>query len=259
MLATTQSKNRLLLGVTIIGISAIFFLNPIAQNPNYHFFADQRTILSVKHFWNVLSNIPFFVFGLFGMFFIFKNNNRVSLPINSLVFYLGIFLTSIGSMYYHHQPCNQTLVWDRLPMTISFMAFFSIIIGDYICSTTGKKIQLPLILLGILSIIYWQMTKSKGHEDLRFYALIQFLPIILIPTILLLHKSENQFRKTYWHILILYVIAKVCEANDEFIFYHTQFISGHSLKHLAAALAPLLLLTMQYKLSLKTQKRLEDV
>lgn len=247
MLATTQLKNRLLLGITVIGMSALFFIKPIAQNPNYHLFADQRTILSVEHFWNVVSNIPFFVFGLLGMFFIIKKHHVIHLNINSFVFYLGIFLTGIGSMYYHHQPCSETLVWDRLPMTISFMAFFSIIIGDCICVTSGKRMQLPLILLGIISIIYWQMTKSKGHEDLRFYALIQFLPIILIPIILLFYKSLNQFTKTYWLILMVYVIAKVCEANDEVIFHHTQFISGHSLKHLAAALAPLLLLRAQYK------------
>ncbi len=252
MLATTQSKNRILLGITIIGMSTLFFIKPIAQNPNYHLFSDQRTILSVEHFWNVVSNIPFLFFGLLGMFFIIKKYHTINLNINSFVFYLGIFLTALGSIYYHHQPCSETLVWDRLPMTISFMAFFSIIIGDCICMKTGKQILFPLILLGIISIIYWQMTKSKGHEDLRFYALIQFLPIILIPIILVLFKNDNPLTKTYWHILIVYVIAKVFEANDEVIFHHTQFLSGHSLKHLAAALAPLLLLRAQYKLTLKS-------
>ena len=213
-------------------------------------FADQRTILSIQHFCNVLSNIPFLVFGLLGMFFIFKKYNNINLNLNNFVFYLGIFLTGIGSMYYHHQPCSQTLLWDRLPMTISFMAFFSIIIGDCICIATGKRILLPLILLGIMSIIYWQMTQSKGHEDLRFYALIQFLPMILIPIILLLYKSSNQFTKTYWLILMVYVFAKVCEANDEFIFAHFRFVSGHTVKHLVAALAPCI-----YLIALASKKR----
>jgi hypothetical protein len=212
-------------------MSALFLIKPIAQNSNYHLFADQKTILSVKHFCNVLSNIPFFVFGLLGMFFIIKKYNVINLSLNSFIFYLGIFLTSIGSMYYHHQPCSQTLVWDRLP-----------IIGDYICIITGKRMLFPLLLLGIISIIYWQMTKSKGHEDLRFYALIQFLPIVLITVILLLYKSSNQFTKTYWLILVVYIIAKVCEASDELIFAHVHFISGHTLKHLIAALAPFIYL-----------------
>ena len=242
MLASTPSKNRILLSISIIGISALFFIKPIAQNPNYHLFSDQRTILSVEHCWNVLSNIPFLIIGLLGMFFIIKNNQSIKLPINSLVFYLGIFLTAIGSGYYHHHPCDETLVWDRLPMSISFMAFFSIVIGDCICITSSKRILLPLILLGVISIIYWQMTKSRGHEDLRFYALIQFLPIILIPVILVLYKSSNQFIKTYWHILAVYVFAKIFEASDEFIYMHIRFISGHSLKHIAASIAPLALL-----------------
>lgn len=247
MLATTQSKNRLLLGVTIIGISTLFFIKPISDNPNYHQFADQRTIYIIKHFWNVLSNLPFILFGLLGMFLIRKNHHTINLPINNFAFYLGIFLTGIGSMYYHHQPCSETLVWDRLPMTISFMAFFSIIIGNCICISTGKKVLFPLILLGLISIIYWQMTKSMGTEDLRFYALIQFLPIVLIPITLILFKNNNPVTKTYWYILIFYVIAKICEANDEFIFTHFKIISGHSLKHLAAATVPVVLLRSQIK------------
>lgn len=254
MLAFTPLKNSLLLGITLIGMSTLFFIKPIAQNPNYHLFADQRTILSVEHFWNVLSNIPFFVFGLLGMFFIIKKYKSINFPINNFVFYTGIFLTAVGSMYYHHHPCSETLVWDRLPMTISFMAFFSIIIGDCICIATGKRVLLPLILLGIISIIYWQMTKSKGCEDLRFYALIQFLPIILISVILVLYKSSNQFAKTYWVILGVYIFAKVFEASDEFIFIHFRFISGHSLKHLAASIAPLVLLCKQYELYDKSLK-----
>lgn len=176
-----------------------------------------------------------------------ENHQTVNLPINNFAFYLGIFLTGIGSMYYHHQPCSETLVWDRLPMTISFMAFFSIIIGNCICISTGKKVLFPLILLGLISIIYWQMTKSKGTEDLRFYAFIQFLPIVLIPIILILFKNNNPVTKTYWYILIIYVIAKICEANDEFIFTHFKIISGHSLKHLAAATVPFVLLRSQIK------------
>jgi hypothetical protein len=245
MLATTQSKNRLLLGITIIGISALFFIKPIAQNPDYHKFADQRIILSLNHFWNVISNIPFLIVGLLGMFFILKKYNSITLNANYLIFYVGIILTGLGSMYYHHQPCSTTLVWDRLPMTISFMAFFSIIIGDCICITTGKRILLPLILLGMMSIIYWQMTQNRGQEDLRFYALIQFLPMILIPIILLLYKNVTPFIKTYWLISLAYFFAKIVEANDEFIFIKFQFISGHSLKHLFAACAPLLLLIRQ--------------
>lgn len=248
MQASTQVKNGIVLGVTIIGICILFFIKPMGQNPSYHEFADQRAILSIEHFWNVVSNIPFFVVGLLGMFFMMTKPNHINLPINSFVFYLGICLTSIGSMYYHHQPCSETLVWDRLPMTISFMAFFTLIIGDCLCVTTGKKILFPLILLGMISIIYWQMTKSKGQEDLRFYALIQFLPMVLIPVILILYKNQNQNIKTYWLILLVYLIAKTCEACDEIIFTNIKFISGHTLKHFAAALAPMLFFYNQQKM-----------
>ncbi len=123
MLTTASSKNSLLFIITSIGIAGLFFAKPIAQNSSYHTFADQRTIVSIEHFWNVISNIPFFVFGLLGMFFTIKNHSFIKLNLNSFMFYSGICFTAIGSMYYHHQPCSETLVWDRLPMAVSFMAF----------------------------------------------------------------------------------------------------------------------------------------
>ena len=36
------------------------------------------------------------------------------------MFFLGLFLTGFGSGYYHWEPTNDTLVLDRLPMTILF-------------------------------------------------------------------------------------------------------------------------------------------
>src|SRR5438105_2709142 len=40
---------------------------PFPQDPAYHGFADQRTLFGVPHALNVLSNLPFVVFGLFGL------------------------------------------------------------------------------------------------------------------------------------------------------------------------------------------------
>ena len=36
-----------------------------------------------------------------------------------------IFLTGFGSSYYQWNPNDNTLFWDRLPMTLCFMAIFA--------------------------------------------------------------------------------------------------------------------------------------
>lgn len=233
-------KIAVLMGVSIAAFIAVMFIPPIAQDLKYHAFADQRTICSVPNCWNVISNIPLVLIGIAGM--IFTRSSRPGfrlkeLSLNCFVFFLGIFLTGIGSAYYHLNPNNDTLIWDRLPMTISFMAFFSFVIGDYIDLRSAKKILWPLLVIGFISIQYWVMTESKGHGDLRFYALIQFLPIILIPIILLLYKSAHNLRSAFWIIVLMYGLAKLFEAYDQEIFHSLKVVSGHSIKHVFAALA----------------------
>jgi hypothetical protein len=238
-------KAGILIGISLIAIIAVMFIPPIPQDLKYHAFADDRTISSIPNFWNVLSNLPFILIGIIGM--LFSRSSRPGfrlkeLSINCFVFFLGIFLTGIGSAYYHLNPNNATLIWDRLPMTISFVAFFSIVIGDHIDLKSAGKILLPFLIIGSLSVEYWVMTENKGHGDLRFYALVQFLPVILIPTILFLFRSTYNLKLFFWTIILMYVFAKLFEAYDQEVFHSIKFISGHSIKHIFAALAPTLFL-----------------
>ena len=245
----TKKKNVILFLITISGIIAVFFMKPISQDPFYHSFADKRCIQSIPNFWNVVSNMPLLLIGLFGMFFLYKNyfGKNIVLFLNKFVLFFGIFLTGIGSSFYHLDPSNETLLWDRLPMTISFMSFFSIIIGEFICEKSGKNSLFPLLILGFLSIIYWQMTEKRGFGDLRFYALIQFLPLILIPIILILFKTNENSSKQFWFIIATYIIAKLLESSDAVLFHLLNLISGHSLKHVSAALGPFLFLIYEIR------------
>lgn len=67
------------------------------------------------------------------------------------------------------------------------------------------------------------------------YILVQFLPLILIPLILLLFPAKVSV-KGYWFLLLAYVIAKLFEVYDGLVFESIQVISGHTLKHVVAAL-----------------------
>ncbi len=245
-----QNKIWLLVSLSLIGIVATFFVEPIAQDHSYHHFADTRTLFSVPNFWNVLSNLPFLVFGVAGFISVAQRKPGGIFPQLTaayLVFFTGIFFTGIGSAYYHHDPSNATLLWDRLPMTIAFMAFFAIIIGEFISLETGQKLLLPLLLIGAASVVYWHFTEQAGHGDLRFYALVQFLPIILIPVIMFLFRSGVNTNLYTWLIILAYLIAKIFETYDAQIYELLRLVSGHTLKHLMASLAPLIFLIGLYK------------
>src|SRR5450631_1035735 len=110
-------------------------MDPITQDPGYHDFADRRGMINIPNFYNVLSNLPFVVIGIMGMRLAGSERATGGLPelrVLYLTFFIGVFLAGFGSAYYHYHPDNQTLLWDRLPMTIAFMALFSAIIGETI-------------------------------------------------------------------------------------------------------------------------------
>lgn len=215
--------------------------NPIAQDPAYHLFADQRTLLGIPNFWNVMSNLPFLIVGAAGMSTVLRGNTD---PLRKLwlVFFAGIFLTAFGSGYFHLEPDNSSLAWDRLTMTIGFMSFVAIVIGEYLSIDLGKRLLRPLLIVGAATVVYWLHTESQGAGDLRPYALVQFLPMVLIPIIAIARRTHSDLGRYIAWMILFYTAAKLAEHYDAEIFAVGNLLSGHSLKHVFAALAPASLL-----------------
>ncbi len=185
----------------------------------------------------MVTNIPFLIIGIIGFFKIHKPNLTGILP--DLIraysaFFMGLVLIGLGSGYYHLNPSNSTLVGDRMAITITFMSFFVLIFGESISTKTASRLLVPLIFLGLASVFYWNISENLGKGDLRFYALVQFLPMILIPVMLLVCGSCLSGRRLINAIILVYGAAKVVEIYDDKIYELIGF-SGHSLKHLIAA------------------------
>ncbi|MEW7290392.1 ceramidase domain-containing protein [Aquimarina sp. 2304DJ70-9] len=226
----------LLITVGILAIMAMFFLDPIVQDEQYHSFSDTRSVFSISNFWNVVSNLVFVVVGIRGLYI---SRNFSKPKTQYLMLFIGVSLIGLGSGYYHLFPSSQSLVWDRLPMTIVFMALFSIMISEFISEKLGRALLWPLILVGLGSIWYWVYGEMN---DLRPYVLVQFYPMVAIPLILIFIKSSTPYGKVYWLLLIFYFFAKISEYYDEIIYDLLGVISGHSLKHIFAGLGLYILL-----------------
>ena len=237
----SPSRNLVVPVVTAAALVAFFLLSsPIPQDPAYHQFADGRTLLGISNFWNVTSNLPLMVVGLWGTQIVFRHHNIVCLPgleLAYIVFFTGIFLTAFGSAYYHLNPANGPLVWDRLPMTIGFAGLFALILGEFVSPRIGRTVLIPLLLIGIASVEYWAHTEINGQGDLRLYVVVQFLPMLLVPAILLTYKPAIGSAKYFWYMLLFYVLAKLFEFIDGGLYAAGGIISGHSLKHIFAAMA----------------------
>jgi hypothetical protein len=232
-----KAKIRWLMGIACIAAIVVGFLPAIPQNPSYHDFADTGRYFGIPNFWNVVSNFPFLVVGILGL--LATRHGQGGLPeltTNYSVFFTGVFLTGLGSGYYHWCPDNQTLVWDRLPMTFAFMAFLSIVIGEHLDVRASRRLLWPLIMVGIASVGYWYWTESIGQGDLRLYGLVQFLPMLIIPLTLVLLPSRFSITIYVWGVIVAYGASKLLEYFDHELFRLTGFIGGHPLKHIAAAL-----------------------
>jgi hypothetical protein len=239
--ANHNIRHYVLLLLTVGCVVLVFSRSSIPQDPAYHSFADQREFFGIANFLNVVTNLPFVAIGLMGIMFSIRQKRIQSLPALVMLF-IGVISIGIGSGWYHYHPTNTTLVCDRIPMTITFMAYFSITVSRQIDQRYGNWILIPLIALGVLSVLYWYIGELSGRGDLRLYAFVQFYPMLAIPLIMFLYPARKGIRLTIVSIILVYAIAKLAEHEDETIYSFHHLISGHSVKHLFASGAVLLML-----------------
>ena len=223
-------KLTLLLLIVLGSLAALLTRPPIGQDPHYHDFADARSFLGVPNFFDVASNVPFFLVGLAGLW---RGRRRRLCGATAAwtIFVAGVALVSAGSAYYHWHPRNDTLVWDRLPMTVGFMALFVALLSESLHEKLGRLLLVPALLVGVSSVLYWQR-----FDDLRFYVWVQALPLLTIPVLMALFRSRYSHQSFLLLALGCYFLAKVFETYDREIFALTHgAVGGHALKHLLAA------------------------
>jgi hypothetical protein len=232
MLESPRNGRRVLafLALMVASLVGLLLLPPITQDQNYHDFADQRTILGVPHFWNVVSNLLFIAVGVAGL-----GQFRRSPAIGLL--FLAIAMTGFGSGYYHLDPNDRTLFWDRLPMAIGFMIILALAVEDRLDAKMGAILLWPLIAIGVFSLLLWRWT-----GDLRLYGWVQFFPCIALPLLFLLFAPKHSGTSYWIAAAVLYAFAKLVEFYDGAIFSVGSILSGHTLKHVAAAAACYLIL-----------------
>ncbi len=231
----------ILLVATAALIAVALFLPRIAQPPAYHHFADQRAWLGIPNFLDVVSNLPFALVGLLGLAFLARRESaalprpRVRWPY--WVMFCGLLLTALGSAYYHWAPDNARLVWDRLPIAVTFMALVAAMITERISVRAGLWLLPLLVGIGMWSVFAWYASELRGAGDLRFYAFIQAYGVVSLPILLLLFPARYTRGADYLGAAGWYALAKLLETFDRQVYALGPIVGGHALKHLAAAMA----------------------
>jgi hypothetical protein len=252
-----RSKAGLLLLVpaVVIGVVALF-VPAIPQSMAYHQFADQRGWLGIPNFGDVASNLPFAIVGIWGLIFLLKPGAGSRFADSRerwiyILMFAGLLLTAFGSAYYHLAPDNARLVWDRLPIMLCFMALVDAIIAERVNVNAGLWLLPVLLAIGAGSVLQWRASELREHGDLRFYAAVQVYSILVLLLVLLLPAKYTR-GSDFAVVVGLYVLAKILETSDRQVLAVGHIVSGHTLKHLAAAAASYWILRMLQKRELSS-------
>lgn len=237
-------------GLAVAAGAVAAWVPPIPQDPAYHRLADTRSWLGVPNAANVLSNAGFVLVGALGLAFLARSapgGGSFRDPGERwpyAVFFGGLLLTGIGSAYYHWAPGNPRLAWDRLPLAVTIMGLLDAVVAERIGVRIALRLLGPLVALAALSVGYWAWTEQRGVGDLRAYAFVQFFPLVAIPLMLWWLTPRYSGGAGLLAAAAIYALAKVPELADAWIFSLTRVVSGHTLKHLLAALAGYAVLAM---------------
>lgn len=241
------NRNWYIIAFTLISAVAAFLLPAVPQPAEYHQFADHRGLLGMANFLDVISNAGFLIVGIVGLFVL--RTRRITFERGSerwpyVIFFIGVALTAVGSGYYHLLPDNERLVWDRLPMTIAFMSLIAAQIVERISIRTGLALLVPLLLVGFASVGYWIATERAGAGNVVPYAVLQAYAVAMLLVLTALYPSRYTRGSDLYWVFAGYLVAKVLETFDRDLFALGHVVSGHTLKHLAAAIAAFFVLRM---------------
>jgi hypothetical protein len=237
-----------LLAVVLLATCAVFLLPPIPQSQAYHDFADKRALLGIPNCLNVVSNALFLVVGCTGLCAVWRRQEESFADSRErwayTVFFAGLVMTAFGSAYYHLSPRDGSLLWDRIPMALSFSALVAANVGERISVKAGVRLLSPLLIAGAGSVMYWDVTQRSGRGDLRPYVLVQFGSALVLVLLISLFPPRYTRGADMLMALAIYAAAKTFEATDRAIFGWIRVVSGHTLKHIAAAFSAYWILRM---------------
>lgn len=251
------NRVRALAAFTALCILAALVLPAMPQPTGYHDFADHRALFGVANFLDVASNLGFLLVAGAGLTAVLRPSTCFAHGGERLpyaVFFLGMLLTALGSAYYHLAPDNERLFWDRLPMTVAFMSLLAAQVVDRIDVRAGLALLVPMLLIGAASVVSWRASERAGAGNVVPYAVLQGYSVVMLLLITVLQPSRyTRGGDLYW-VFAAYVVAKLFELFDRPVWAIGHLVSGHSIKHLAAAAGGLVVCRMLLRRTLDPRR-----
>ncbi|MCL1961236.1 MAG: hypothetical protein FWG56_05570 [Desulfovibrionaceae bacterium] len=231
---TRRAEAALAAAVLLLALLAAL-LPATALPAGYHDFADQRAWLGLPHAMDVLTNLPFAVMGVWGLVWLRRlPAGGVGAAPRALagVFFGGLLLTTLCSSIYHWTPGDAGLCIDRLGMSLAFAGLLGLAAADRIGARAGLALAaLVTIAAPASALIAWAGNMTP-------WAVLQGGGLALLAALALRQPRGGALGFSIGAVIAFYALAKALELADQPVFALTQgWLSGHSAKHVAAALA----------------------
>jgi hypothetical protein len=209
----------------------------VAQPAHAHDFADQRALWGIPCALDVLSNLPFAIAGVLGLFFLSRVPQAAldrTQRLCSGLFFVGLLVTAFGSSWYHLSPNDAGLAIDRAAMSVAFAGLLALLAATRVSARAGVALAATLMVLAPVSVLAWFHT-----GNVLAWALVQFGGMAVLLLVLTTTRVLPGALPVRWTLVLLaYAIAKLFEVNDHAIYAATgELLSGHTLKHAVAAFA----------------------
>lgn len=209
-----------------------------------HGFADPRPWLGIPCAMDVLSNLGFALMGVWGLACLARGAvrgadgvPRAAWPRDAVacaaLFFGGLVLTSAGSAWYHWQPDDAGLVWDRAAMAVAFAGMLGLAAGSRISGRAALVLAGFSLAAGLVAVVVWH---TGGN--LLPWIVLQFGGMALVLGLACLRAQPGALSLPLAVVIVIYALAKLLELADHEVFAATAgWVSGHSLKHLVASFA----------------------
>ncbi len=226
---------------------------PAAEVAIASVFADGRSWHGLPNAMDVLSNLPFLVIGGWGLYRLHRidraHQEALELfplappandpPDNTLdcawLFFAGLIATAAGSAFYHLMPEAPRLAADRAGMAVAFAGLIGIAVCERVSQRAGWPAAWFVLTAGLLAAEVFHET-----GNVLPWAVVQFGGMALVLTLALARPMPQAVGLRLGWVIFFYALAKAFELADHAIYDATgHLISGHTLKHLSAALSGL--------------------
>ncbi|MET3439421.1 hypothetical protein ABIC94_000166 [Variovorax paradoxus] len=266
LLPTLSRRERgLLFTFALLALVALFGpVLPAADVAIASVFADDRSWHGLPNAMDVLSNLPFLLIGAWGLYRL----NRIDRahqqalaqfplappasdpPDNTLdcawLFFAGLIATAAGSAFYHLMPDAPRLAADRAGMAVAFAGLIGIAVCERVSQRAGWPAAWFVLTAGLLAA---EVVQETGN--VLPWAIVQFGGMALVLTLALATPMRGAVGLKLGWVIFFYAVAKAFELADHQVYEASgHMISGHSLKHLVAALAGLPVLVALRKLDM---------